>query len=38
MSEMFSKFLLTGDKLEPELYLRQSRITYNACGASTKHF
>ena len=38
MSEMFNQFLSTGDKLDPELYLRQSRITYNACRASTKHF
>ena len=32
-----NKFLLTGDKVMPELQLKQPRFTYSACGAFTKH-
>ena len=31
------KLLLTGNKFIPGLHLRQSALTYNACGALTKH-
>ena len=37
MNKIVNKFLLTGDKFMPELYLRQPGFTYGACGLSTKH-
>ena len=36
MSKIVNKFLLTGDKLMPEMHLRQSGFTYSACGPFTK--
>ena len=35
MNEIVNKFLLTGDKCMPELYLRQSGFTYSACWPFT---
>ena len=32
MNEIVNKFLLTGDKFMPEIYLRQPGFTYSACG------
>ena len=32
-----NKFLLTGDKFMPELYLKQWRFTYSASGSFTKY-
>ena len=37
MNETVNKFLLAGDKLMPEMHLRQSGIMYNACGQFTKN-
>ena len=37
MNKIINKFLLSGDKLMPELYLKQSGYTYSACGTFTKH-
>ena len=37
MNKIINKFLLTGDKFIPELYLKQPRFTYIACGPFTKH-
>ena len=37
MNEIINKFLLVGDKLMPEMHLRQPRFTYSACGPFTKH-
>ena len=37
MNKIITKFLLTGDKFMPELYLKQPRFTYSACGPFTKH-
>ena len=37
MSEIVIKFLLTGNKHIPELYLRQLGFTYSACEPFTKH-
>ena len=31
MNNIISKFLLAGDMFMHEIYLRQSRFTYNAC-------
>ena len=36
MSKIVNKFLLAGDKLMPEMHLRQSGFTYSACGPFTK--
>ena len=36
MNEIINKFLFTGDKFMPELYLRQPEFTYSACGPFTK--
>ena len=33
----FNKFLLTGDKVMPEMHLRQPEFTYSACGLFTKN-
>ena len=37
MNNVINKFLLAGDKLMPEMHLRQPQFTYSACGAFTKH-
>ena len=37
MNKIINRFLLTGDKFMPELYLKQPRFTYSACGPFTKH-
>ena len=37
MNKIIKKFLLTGDKLIPELHLKQQGFTYSACGPLTKH-
>ena len=37
MNKIIKKFLLTGDKFMPELYLKQPGFTYSACGPFTKH-
>ena len=36
MNEIINKFLLTGNKFMPELYLKQSGFTYSTCGPFTK--
>ena len=37
MNEIVPKFLLAGDKLMPEMHLRQPGFTYSACGPFTKN-
>ena len=37
MNKIINTFILTGDKLMPELYLKQPGFTYSACGPFTKH-
>ena len=37
MNDIINKFLLAGDKFMPEMYLRQRRFTYSACGPFTKN-
>ena len=37
MNETVTNFLLTGDKLMPELHLRQPEFIYSSCGTFTKH-
>ena len=37
MNEIVNKFLPEGDKFMPELYLKQPRFTYRACGPFTKN-
>ena len=37
MNKTVDKCLLTRDKCMPKLHLKQSRITYSACGPFTKH-
>ena len=37
MNKTINKFLLIGDKFTQELYLKQPRCTYSACGPFTKH-
>ena len=36
MNDIINKFLLAGDMFLPEMHLRQSQFTYNACGPFTK--
>ena len=36
MNDIINKFLLVGDKLMPEIHLRQPGFTYSACGPFTK--
>ena len=36
MNDIVNKFLLAGDKVMPEMHLRQPRFTYSACGPFTK--
>ena len=37
MNEIVNQFLLAGDKFMPEMYLRQPRLTYSACGPFIKN-
>ena len=41
MNNIINKFLLAGvlagDKFMPEMYLRQPRFVYSACGPFTRH-
>ena len=37
MSKIVNKFLLAGDKIVPELHLKQTGFTYGACGPLTKN-
>ena len=37
MNDIINKFLLAGDKFMPEIHLRQSGLTYSACGPFTKN-
>ena len=37
MNEIVNKLLLVGDKFMPEMYLKQPRFTYSACGPFTKN-
>ena len=37
MNNIIDKFLLAGDKFMPEMHLKQSQLTYSACGPFTKH-
>ena len=37
MNKIIKKFSLTGDKLMPELHLKQPGFNYSACGPFTKH-
>ena len=37
MNNIINKFLLAGDKVMPEMLLRQSGFTYSDCGSITKN-
>ena len=37
MNKIINKFLLIGDKIMPEMHLRQPGFTYSACGLFTKN-
>ena len=37
MNDIINKFLLAGDKLMPEMHLKQPEFTHSACGLFTKH-
>ena len=37
MNEIVNKFLSAGNKFMPEMYLKQPRFTYSACGPFTKN-
>ena len=37
MNEVINRFLLVGDKLMPEMHLRQPGFTYSVCGPFTKN-
>ena len=37
MNEIVNKFLLAGDKLIPEIHLKQPRFTYSACRLFIKN-
>ena len=37
MNKIVNKFLLAGDKFEPEILLRQPGYTHSACGLFTKN-
>ena len=37
MNNIINNFLLAGDKLMPEMHLRQPRFVYSACGPFTRH-
>ena len=34
---IINKFVLAGDKLMPEVHLRQPQFVYSACGPFTRH-
>ena len=36
MNDIINKFLLVGDKVMPEMHLREPEFTYSACGLFTK--
>ena len=37
MNKIVNKFLLAGDKVMPEMHLKQPGFTYSACGPFTKN-
>ena len=37
MNEIVNRYLLSGDKFMPEIYLKQPGFTYSACGLFTKN-
>ena len=37
MNEIVNKFLLAGDKLMPEMHLKQPGFNYSACGPLSKN-
>ena len=37
MNEIVNKCLVAGDKVMPEIHLKQSGFTYSACGPFTKN-
>ena len=37
VNDIVNKFLLAGDKFMPEMYLKQPRFTYSACGPFSKN-
>ena len=37
MNEIVNRFLLTGDKLMPEMHFKKTRFTYSVCGPFTKN-
>ena len=37
MNEIINKFLLVGEKVMPEMHLRQPGFTYSACDPFTKN-
>ena len=37
MNEFVNKFLLVGNKIMPEMHLKQPDFTYSACGPFTKN-
>ena len=37
MNNIINTFLLAGDKVMPEMHLRQPQFTHSACGPFTKH-
>ena len=37
MNEIVNKLLIAGEKLMPEMHLRQPGCTYSACGPFTKN-
>ena len=37
MYEIVNKFLLAGDKVMPEMHLKQRGFTYSACGTFIKN-
>ena len=37
MNNVINKFLLAGDKVMPEMHLRQPQFVYSACGPFTRH-
>ena len=37
MNNIINKLLLAGDKVMPEMHLRQTQFGYSACGPFTRH-
>ena len=37
MNNIINEFLLTGDRIMPEMHLRQPQLVYSACGPFTRH-